>query len=67
MYLPLNEKRRFNEFSVYISSSDIGIREDGRKKIAMVYITLDRTYQGFYWLEGEEPIVSDMVSMDAQW
>ena len=33
----------------------------------MVYITLDRTYQGFYWLEGEEPIVSDMVSMDAQW
>ena len=65
--LPENENRNYNDFWSYIYAFDTGIREDGRKEFAMVRFSLDGGSTGIYWLEGEEPIVSNDVKMEADW
>ncbi|MDQ0361061.1 hypothetical protein [Breznakia pachnodae] len=52
----------------YIDNEFDGIREDGRRETAIIHIdtTTEKVF-AYYWLEGEEPIVSDTVIMEAEW
>ena len=67
IYVPENENRKLNDFFSYIYAYDVGIREDGRKEISMIHLSLSGKSCGFYWLEGEEPIISNDVEMEANW
>ena len=67
MYLPQAENRNLNDFFSYVYAYDVGVREDGRKEIALVHFSLAGKSCGFYWLEGEEPVISRDVKMEAQW
>ena len=56
------------EATTYIWSYFSGIREDGRKECAYANIHERNGHGvGFYWLEGEEPILSDEVYLEAKW
>lgn len=66
-YFPRQEMRSLNDYAAYIYSWCNGIRKDGRREIMMVYINLDGTGTGYYYLEGEEPIFSDHVDMETEW
>ena len=67
MFVPQKEQRELNDYAAYIYSNCTGVREDGRKEIAMIYMNLNGQATGFYWLEGEEPIFSEEVKMEAEW
>lgn len=59
-----------DEYSLlgYIDNEYDGIREDGRKETAIIHIdTSTGKVFAYYWLEGEEPVVSDNVIMEAEW
>lgn len=51
----------------YISSNCIGIREDGRKEAAFFCLGADGSAVAYYWLEGEEPIVSESIEFQGDW
>lgn len=52
----------------YIDNEYDGIREDGRKETAIIHIDVSTgKVFAYYWLEGEEPVVSDTVIMEAEW
>ena len=57
-----------NVLKHYIWSYYIGIREDGRKELAYLNICEHNGKGvGIYWLEGEEPIMSDEIFLEAEW
>lgn len=52
----------------YISSYCSGVREDGRREFFMALITHDNGKGlGIYWLEGEDPIITDEVVNEGEW
>ncbi|MDQ0363000.1 hypothetical protein [Breznakia pachnodae] len=53
----------------YIAFMGIGIREDGRKETTFISISINGVGKtlAYYILEGEQPIVTDQVSMEADW
>jgi hypothetical protein len=53
----------------YIAFSGMGIRSDGRKESVFVSISLNEVGKtlGMYYLEGEQPIITDTVSVEADW
>ena len=64
------EIKTFEQVSMgYISCSGMGIREDGRREYLLISISLreDNKILVIYWLEGENPIITDKVSVDATW
>ena len=66
-YIPEEETRNLNDFWSYIYAYDCGVREDGKKEFAMVRFSLNGGSTGIYWLEGNEPVISNDVSMEAKW
>ncbi|MGI6607887.1 MAG: hypothetical protein ACOX1F_02730 [Erysipelotrichaceae bacterium] len=66
-YFPKTETRDLNEYAAYIYSYCSGIRKDGRREVMMVYLNLDGRGTGFYYLEGEKPVFSENVEMNARW
>ncbi len=66
-YIPEQESRNLNDFWSYIYAYDCGIRKDGKKEFAMIRFSLSGKSTGIYWLEGNNPIVSDKVDMEANW
>ncbi len=66
-YFPREEKRDLNDYAAYIYSWCSGIRKDGRRESMMVFINLEGKGTGFYHIDGEEPVFSDQVRMDAEW
>lgn len=67
VYFPKNANRNLNDYAAYVYANDVGVRADGRKEISMVYFSLAGRSNAFYWLEGEEPVVSSHVRMEAEW
>jgi len=67
VFVPQNENRKLNDWFSYIYACDLGVKEDGRKEIVLILLNLEGKSRGFYWLEGEEPVVSDQVKMEAIW
>jgi len=67
MYLPQTEKRELNDFFSYIYSYGLGIRPDGKKEVYMVSANLEGNNHGFYWLEGEEPVMTSECKIDIEW
>lgn len=67
MYMPETEKRELNDFFSYIYAYGLGIKDDGKKELYMVNLDLNGNKHGFYWLEGNEPILDDNITMDADW
>ena len=55
-----------NDFG-YFYMNMMGIREDGRREQALITIGHDQKIMAYYYLDGETPIISDHVSMEAQW
>lgn len=58
--------------SAYIYIVGHGIREDGRTEAFMTTIGLygdekDGVKNGYYWIDGEEPVVVNNVSIEADW
>lgn len=52
----------------YIWSYYMSVRQDGRREMAYMNICKHNGEGvGIYWLEGEEPIMSDKVTLDAEW
>lgn len=51
----------------YFYMNMMGIREDGRREQALISIDNSGKTLGYYTLDGEQPIVSDHVSMEADW
>ena len=50
----------------YFTANLMGVREDGRKEVAFFNGNYDGPVGG-YWLEGEEPIVSENVEVIGDW
>lgn len=52
----------------YVNGWYSGIRKDGRKELAYTVISeKNGEGVGVYWLEGEEPILSNEVTLEADW
>ena len=53
----------------YIALSAMGIRDDGRKESAFISISLTEVGKtlAIYYLEGEQPVITDTVYMEADW
>lgn len=58
--------------SAYIYVVGHGVREDGRREAYMITIGLygeksNGVHNGYYWIDGEEPIVVTDATIDAEW
>jgi len=51
----------------YIYMNMIGIREDGRKEQVLISIDNSGKVLGYYYIDGETPIITDQVTMEADW
>lgn len=53
----------------YITLSAMGIRDDGRKEAVFITASLNDTGKtiAYYFLDGETPIITDHVSIEADW
>ena len=67
LYMPRKEKQEFGENLGYFCAMGSGLREDGRYEICLATIDHKGTSVGIYWLEGEEPVISYDVKMEAEW
>ena len=67
VYIPKEEKRDIGSTMAYILVLDHGIRLDGRHESVVIYINPEGKGIGGYYLEGEEPVSSDDVVMEADW
>ena len=69
LFSPKNQRDAvITEATQYIWSYFSGIRKDGRKECAYANIHEQNGLGvGFYWLEGEEPILSTDVFLEADW
>ncbi len=66
-YMPQTITHAFGENLGYVSSMGSGIREDGRKELCIACKDHKGISVGVYWLEGEEPVISYDVEMEAEW
>lgn len=66
-YIPEEENRNLNDFWSYVYAYDCGIRYDNKKEFSMIRFSLNGDSTGIYWLEGNDPVVSEHVDMDAVW
>lgn len=55
-----------NKFG-YFYLNMIGIRDDGRREQALISIDNSGKVLAYYYMDGETPIISDHVSMEANW
>ena len=55
--------------TIYCCANYSGIREDGRKESFFAQLDVANKEKGivFYYLEGEEPIVTDKVTLETEW
>ena len=64
-------KRNVNGFEnikmEYISFTGMGVREDGRKELALVSAAFDGKIVAYYMIDGETPIITDHVEIEAEW
>lgn len=61
-------KKALKESFTYISSFYSGIREDGRKECMNASLSPQNGIGlAYYWLEGEQPVLTDEVYLDAEW
>lgn len=67
LYKPKKNKEDFGKSLGYIYSIGMGLREDNKYEIACASIDEKGSSIGYYWLEGEQPIVSYDVKMEANW
>ncbi len=67
VYMPAEEQKDIGSTMAYILVLDHGIREDGRKESFVVFINEKGESMGLYYLEGEEPVVSEDVKMETEW
>jgi len=73
LYIPNSVKKDILTDAAYIYVAGHGIREDGRIESYLTTINyygtsqFDGTSCGFYWLEGEEPIIVNDVKIDTEW
>lgn len=53
----------------YVCVTGSGIRHDGRIEATLLSIAINPTGKNFayYFLEGEEPVISDVITMTANW
>lgn len=53
----------------YIALSAMGIRKDGRKESVFISISLNEVGKtiGIYYIDGEQPIITDTVTVEADW
>lgn len=51
----------------YITLDVMGIREDGRLEHSFIAIDQTGTVGAYYYIDGEEPVVSDEVEFEADW
>lgn len=66
-YMPSTIGYAFGKNLGYVSSMGSGIREDGRKELCIACIDQSGIAVGLYWIEGEDPLISYEVTMDAEW
>jgi len=62
--------KSFEEIKMeYMSFSGMGIRDDGRKELALVSVSINDSGKivAYYYLEGEQPIITDHVIVEADW
>ena len=71
-YIPNDHKGKdqqeqdYQKTTEYLTANCTGIREDGRREVAFFNGALGHMCGG-YWLEGEDPIVSDNVRLIGEW
>lgn len=67
VFMPSKQTSDIGSTMAYNLVLDHGIRQDGRKESFIVYINAEGKGMGMYYLEGEEPIVSEEVIMETEW
>lgn len=67
VYMPSDKNSDIGSDMAYIMVLDHGIREDGRKESCVIFINAKGESMGGYYLEGEEPVCSTNVKMEADW
>lgn len=67
VYQPLAKSTDIGSTMAYIMALDHGIRPDGRKESVVIWISSEGKSMGGYYLEGEEPVSTTEVIMDAEW
>ena len=67
VYVPDKRNTDIGADMAYILVLDHGIRVDGRKESVVIYINASGESMGGYYLEGEEPVCSTDVKMEADW
>ena len=67
VFMPSEETKDIGATMAYNLILDHGIRPDGRKESFIVYINDEGKSMGLYYLEGEEPVVSEDVGFEAEW
>lgn len=51
----------------YVYMNMMGIREDGRREQALISLEFSGKIFAYYYIDGEEPILTDHVTMEAEW
>lgn len=67
VFMPNDKQTDIGSDMAYILVLDHGIRPDGRKESVVIYINEKGQSMGGYYLEGEEPVCSTDVKMEADW
>jgi hypothetical protein len=67
LYMPKSVKEKFGENMGYFCAMAIGLREDDRFEVCLATIDQGGTSVGLYWLEGQEPVISYEVTLEADW
>lgn len=67
VFIPKAKTTDIGADMAYILVLDHGIRKDGRKESVVIYINEKGQSMGGYYLEGEEPVCSTNVKMEADW
>lgn len=67
VFMPSEKTSDIGSDMAYILVLDHGIRMDGRKESVVIYINAEGKSMGGYYLEGEEPVCSTNVKMEADW
>ena len=67
VFMSSDEDRDVGAIMSYILVLDHGIRPDGRRESCIVFINAEGDGVGMYYLEGEEPVVSENIRMECDW
>ena len=66
-YKSKDQKLDISDNMGYYYMDCMGIREDGRKEHAFINAELNGNCYASYWLEGEVPVVTNQVTIEADW